>query len=127
METKKNIGVWMDHSVAHIITPGNNNELIHTIYSKFTHQEKEQSLSKSENLMHNKEQHLQIQYYNTIKDVLKNYTNIILFGPGTAKSELLNLIKIDHHFENIKTDAIQADKMTEKQQEAFVNNHFHLQ
>ena len=127
MKTTKSIGIWMDHSVAHIIDTEQDAKTAHSIHSKFTHQEKEHSLSKSESLMHNKEQHLQIEYYNQIKDVLKNYNNILLFGPTTAKNELLNLIKTDPHFEHIKIETVQADKMTEHQQLAFTKNHFQHQ
>lgn len=124
MTTTKNMGIWMDHSVAHLMEIKNDEITTNNITSSFTHQEKEHSLSKNENLMHNKEQHLQGDYYNKIKDVAKNYDHIILFGPTTAKNELLNLMKADHHFENKKIESIQADKMTENQLHAFVKNHF---
>lgn len=127
MTTTKNIGIWMDHSVAHMMELNHDKIITSIIKSDFTHQEKEHSLSKNENLMHNKEQHQQSKYYSTIKDVAKNYENIVLFGPTTAKNELLNLMKADHHFEKIKIETIQADKMTENQQHAFVKNHFHSQ
>lgn len=124
MTTTKNIGIWMDHSVAHLMELKNDEIITNNITSSFTHQEKEHSLSKNENLMHNKEQHQQAKYYNAIKDATKNYESILLFGPTTAKSELLNLMKADHHFEKIKIESLQADKMTENQLHAFVKNHF---
>ena len=124
MTTTKNMGIWMDHSVAHLMELKNDEVTTNNITSNFTHQEKEHSLSKNENLMHNKEQHLQADYYNKIKDVAKNYDRIMLFGPTTAKNELLNIMKADHHFENKKIESIQADKMTENQLHAFIKNHF---
>ena len=48
----------MDHSSAHLMEFTDTIET-KTIDSKFTHEAKEQSLDKSENLMHNKEQHQQ--------------------------------------------------------------------
>lgn len=125
MEPKKHIGIWMDHSVAHIIPLTNNTVITNRIESQFTHAEKEHSLSKNENLMHNKEQHQQAGYYKRISAELKDYNDIILFGPTTAKNELYNLLKADHHFENAKIEMKQTDKMTENQQHAFVRNHFH--
>ncbi len=127
MTTTKNIGIWMDHAVAHVMELKHDEIITQNITSDFTHQEKEHSLSKNENLMHNKEQHQQAKFYNAIKDATKNYENILLFGPTTAKNELLNLMKTDHHFKNIKVEAIRADKMTENQQQAFVKNHFKTQ
>ena len=126
MTHKENIGIWMDHSVAHLMELTNEGIVKNNITSEFTHQEKEHSLSKNENLAHNKEQHQQSKYYNKIKDAIKDYKHIVLFGPTTAKNELHNLIKTDHHFEKTKIDVQQADKMTDNQQHAFVKNHFKL-
>ena len=49
---------------------------------------------------------------------------MLLFGPTTAKDELHNLLKADHNFEKIKIDVKQSDKMSDNQQQAFVNEHF---
>ena len=97
------------------------------IESTFTHQEKEQSLSKSESLMHNKEQHQQSEYYKKLGEAIKNYESVILFGPTDAKVELFNILKADHHFDKIQIEVEQADKMTENQQHAFVREHFSKQ
>ena len=48
----------------------------------------------------------------------------MLFGPTNAKTELLNLLKADHHFDKINIETKQADKMTENQQHAFVREYF---
>ena len=58
--------------------------------------------------MHNKEQQKQSTYFNRIADVIKNYNEVLLFGPTDAKSELLNLLKTDHLFENIKMEVKQT-------------------
>jgi hypothetical protein len=57
----KNIGIWMDHSIANFIdvNPKNN----YSIKSEFTHYVKEETLNRSEVIMHNKEQQLQEVYY----------------------------------------------------------------
>ena|ERR1035437_3235763 len=125
MTTKKHIGVWMDHSVAHIMDLTNNMITTTIVESKFTHQAKELSLNnKGEYLMHNKEQNEQSDYYKKISNAIKDCEEVILFGPTTAKDELLNLLKTDNHFENVKIEVKHADKMTENQQHAFVKNHF---
>jgi len=49
----------MDHANAHLMELTVAPIASKTIDSKFTHEAKEQSLSKSENLMHNKKQHQQ--------------------------------------------------------------------
>ncbi|MEO6189799.1 MAG: hypothetical protein ABIO44_04920 [Saprospiraceae bacterium] len=124
MIIKKNLGIWMDHSNAHLMEL--NDEPIKTtsIQSKFTHEVKEESLHKSENLMHNKEQHQQSAYYKKLGDTIKNYNEVILFGPTNAKVELYNLLKEDNHFADINIQIKNAPKMTENQQHAFVREHF---
>jgi hypothetical protein len=124
MSTAKDLGIWMDHSSAHLIEFTTDPMETNSIVSKFTHEEKEQSFGKSENLMHNKEQHEQSEYYKKLGEAIKNYENVILFGPTNAKVELFNTLRADHRFEKIKIEVKQADKMTENQQHAFVREHF---
>jgi hypothetical protein len=124
MTTAKNLGIWMDHSNAHLMEFTTVPITTDIISSKFTHQEKEHSVSKSENGMHNKEQHQQSGYYKKLGDVIRKYEEVILFGPTDAKLELLNILRADHHFEKIKIEIKQGDKMTQNQQHAFVKEHF---
>jgi hypothetical protein len=124
MTTAKNLGIWMDHSNAHImaLTAGPMETTI--IESKFTHGEKQHSLGSSENLMHHKEQHQQSAYYKRLGEIIKNYEEVILFGPTNAKVELFNTLRADRQFANIKIEVRQTDKLTENQQHAFVRDHF---
>jgi hypothetical protein len=122
--TAKNLGIWMDHASAHLMEFTTDPINTKKIDSEFTHEEKEHSLEKSEHLMHNKEQHQQSAYYKNLGDVIKNYEEVVLFGPTDAKVELFNLLRADHHFEKIKIEVKQADKMTENQQHAFVKEYF---
>jgi len=113
----------MDHSSAHLIEikdDGSNNEIV----SKFTYEEKEQTEKKSEFLMHNKENHERSAYYKKLGEIIKGYTDVVLFGPTEAKTELLNLLKKDHHFDKIKIVVKNSDKLTEHQQHAFVKDYF---
>ena len=126
MKKSEKLGIWMHHSNAHIINILTDTIEKNTISSKFTHQEKEHSLSKSENLMHHKEQHQQHEYYKSIGDVIKNFNEVIVFGPTDAKVELVNFLKQDHHFDNIKIEVKNSDKMTEHQEFAFVKAHFKI-
>jgi hypothetical protein len=124
MTAKKKLGIWMDHSNAHLMEFENAASGSKTIESPFTHQVKEDSLEKSEHLMHNKEQQQQAAYYKQLGEVIKNYEEVLLFGPTDAKTELLNSLKKDHHFDNIKIEIKQADKLSENQQHAFVREYF---
>ena len=74
-----------------------------------------------------KEQHEQAAYYKQLSAIIKNYDPVLLFGPTEAKTELLNILRADHHFEKIKIEVKQTDKMTDNQQHAFVKEYFSTQ
>ena len=123
MSTGKSLGIWMDHASANVMEFAD--PMVTTVItSDFTHEAKEESINKNENLMHNKEQHEQKAYYKELGNIIKNYEEVLLFGPTNAKAELHNLLKEDHHFADIQIQVKQADKMTEHQQHAFVKEHF---
>ena len=124
MSTPKNLGIWMDHAIAHLMEFTAEPIKTTTMDSNFSHEDKEQSLGKSENLMHQKEQHRLSAYYKKLGETIRNYESVILFGPTDAKVELFNVLRADHRFAKIKIEIKQADKMTENQQHAFVREHF---
>ena len=124
MTTAKSLGIWMDHSSAHLMEFSNDSIETNIIESKFTNQQKEQTMHKGESHMHNKEQHQQSDYYKKLAEAIRNYEEVILFGPTDAKAELHNILKADHRFADIKIEVKQADKMTENQEHAFVKEHF---
>ncbi len=124
MKKTRLLGVWMDHSSAHAMTYVNDSIITETIDSAFTHQEKEATLSKSENMMHNKEQQQQGSYYKRVGEVIKNYEKVVIFGPTTAKNELANFLKEDHHFDEIEIEVKPADKMNEHEMQTFVKDYF---
>jgi stalled ribosome rescue protein Dom34 len=123
MKNTKNLGIWMDHSIANLIDL-NSAKQRRSITSEFTFDTKEDALNRSESLMHNKRQQMHEAYYKEIADVILKYDNVLLFGPTNAKTELHNYLNKDLHFKGIKITVESADKMTEKQQEAFVKNYF---
>jgi hypothetical protein len=124
MNPAKHIGIWMDHSVAHLMVPLNNGVLATTIHAKSVGQRKENSLPKSGYLVYRPTKHEQAGYYMEISTAIKDYNEIFLFGPANAKNELFNLLKNDHHFENALIEVKHADKMTDNQRHAFVRVHF---
>ncbi len=74
--------------------------------------------------MHQKEQQQHAAYYKKIGEVIKNYNEVVLFGPTDAKIELLNMLRTDHHFDKIKMETQQTDNMTDNQEHAFVREYF---
>ncbi len=127
MSAEKRLGIWMDHENAHLIEFSIDGFEKKTISSKFSHKIKEETLSKNENLMHNKEQHQQSGYYKALGEEIIHYDNVIIFGPTNAKAELHNSLKSNHLFDKIKIETLSADKMTDKEQHTFVSNYFSKQ
>ena len=122
MTKAKDLGIWMDHSNASLMEYISDPVEIRTISSQT--ESKEHSQGSSENVTNNKEQHQQSDFYKRLGETIRNYESIILFGPTNAKTELYNILKQDHRFENIKIEVKPADKMTVNQQHAFVKEYF---
>ena len=114
----------MDHSNAYLMEFTNDSFLTNRIVSELSTQEAELNHYKGEKLIHKKEQHLQISYYKKIGDFIKNYQEVVLFGPTDAKNELLNMVKTDHLFNEIKIEVENSDKMTESQMHTFVRDYY---
>lgn len=123
MELTKKIGIWMDHASADLIALNLDNKQQY-IQSKFSFDDKEEALQKGEKHMHNKENQKRQGYYMEIADEILNYGHVLLFGPTDAKLELHNYLSKDAHFKNVQIDVETTDKLTDKQKEAFVKNHF---
>lgn len=123
MKTEKKLGIWMDHAHAHLMEYADP-MVTKVVTSNSTYAEKEKTLRKSENMMHNKDQQQESEYYKVIGEAIKKYDEVLLFGPTNAKVELLNILEADQRFSKIKIEIQQADKMTENQEHAFVRDHF---
>jgi len=126
-KTAKKLGIWMDHAHAHLSECTTEKpQTIGTtmIQSKFTHDEESTTLEKSEKGMHNKEQHMQADYYKKLGEYIRNFDDVLLYGPTDAKVELLNILRADHQFDKITIETKSADKMSEHQQHAFVQDYF---
>jgi hypothetical protein len=124
MNNKRKLGIFLDHAKANIIELENESGESRTIELDFSHAEKEHSLSKSEHLMHNKEYHKQTKFFKKLEEVIRNYDEVLLFGPTDAKVELYNLLKEDHLFAKIKIEYENSDKLTDNQQHAFIRDYF---
>jgi hypothetical protein len=114
----------MDHSIAYLMEFTSDPFEIRTVESKFSYQKKMEALARSENLMHqNEDQHL-TSYYKKLGAIIKDYSEVVLFGPTDAKVELSGILSEDKGFSNIKIEIKETDKMTTNQKDAFVKNYF---
>ena len=124
MNTTKQLGIWMDHSVAHLIKLTNGSIETNTIESQPEIQADQQIVYKDESHSLNKEKGQLTAYFRKLGDLILEYDDVILFGPTEAKNELLNVLKENHLFDKIKIEVETADKMTEIQMTDFVKEHF---
>jgi len=125
MKSKKLLGIWMDHSVAHCSELINNTFITKSIESTpISLVNKEDLYYKDDSERLNKEQDKLSVYYSKLSDIILKQDKVVIFGPTDAKSELLNLIKKDHLFDKITIEAKAADKMSENQQHEFIKDYF---
>jgi hypothetical protein len=124
MKIVKKLGIEMDHSNACLIEFSTDSFEMKNIESEFSSQEKKQALSKSESLMHHKENQQLSSYYKKLAEVIKEYNEVLLFGPTDAKVELFNVLNQEEEFGKIKIEIKNTDKMTENQKISFVKEYF---
>lgn len=124
MKTKNKLGIWMNHSIAHLMESSSNALEVQTIESKFTQQKKIQALAKSESFMLAKEKQELSSYYKKISEIIKDYKRVILFGPTNAKVELFDILSEDERFMKIKIEIKNTDTMTASQKNSLVMDLF---
>jgi stalled ribosome rescue protein Dom34 len=122
MKSIKHLGILMDHSTAHIIELSDNGVVAKTIELSPSFPEQKEDLDES--LMNNKEQNQLTDYFLNLSKVIKEYNEVLLFGPSSTKTELFDHLKEDSQFDDIQINVLATDKMTDDQQEAFVRKFF---
>ena len=124
MKTVKRLGIWMDHSTAHIMELLNDKVITVTLDSTPAFPEQIENLRLDERLMHNKEKNELSDFYQKLSYIINDYSEVLLFGPTDAKTELYNQLKDNRRFEKIKFTVVSTDKMTENQQHAFLKSFY---
>jgi stalled ribosome rescue protein Dom34 len=123
MKKSKKLGIWLDHTTAHLIELKDNSTHSKTIES-FAVQGEKQQFGKDESLKHNMEQDQLSEFFKRLSAVIIDYQEVLLFGPTHAKTELYNLLKEYNHFNNVKIEIETTDNLTENQLHAYVKTHF---
>jgi hypothetical protein len=124
MKSSIQLGIWMDHSTATIMELSNGKVVSKIVESTPAFPEQIENLRLNESLMNNKEQNEQSAFYKKLSYVINDYSDVLLFGPTNAKTELFNRLKNNHHFDNKRIAVQTADNMTDNQQQAFVKDFF---
>lgn len=124
MKATKRIGVWMDHSTARLMEYTTEDYKVEKIESEIYGLDNQEGLQHSENVLHNKQNHSITAYYKSLIEKIKDYDEIVLFGPTTAKTELFNLIREEHKYDALKIETKPADKMSYDEQHVFIQEYF---
>ena len=131
---KSEVGLWIDHRKAVIMTIKNEAEMIREVRSNIDKHGKNQDEtsknannlsqgSTAEDMRDRKFDGHLTSYYNGIISQIHEADSIWIFGPGEAKVELENLLKqegLGARIVGIET----VDKMTDHQIEAKIRLHF---
>ncbi|MBK7129872.1 MAG: hypothetical protein IPM74_04785 [Crocinitomicaceae bacterium] len=124
MKTEKKIGIYMDHSHAHFISFEKSELKDFVIHREVMDESPNRSTIKPADQLMKKEQAHQKKYFEMIASELKEFSDVLLFGPTDAKIEFLHTIREKKNFNGIKFETKNSDKLTDKQQVAFVKKHF---
>src|ERR1035437_6864055 len=125
MKTIKQLGIYIDYTNAFLM------ELINKmIVSRDIEFEnnKEIAIYQDNSIKYvidnEKHHHLRSAYYLELCDIIKNYNQVVLFGPNDAKNELFNLLEFDHNFDSIKIHNENTDNLTEILMHDYVKMYF---
>ncbi|HLG02577.1 MAG TPA: hypothetical protein VI731_03215 [Bacteroidia bacterium] len=134
------VAVWMDHHMAHLIYPkgketyavestesphdkhpriegkGNDDMSYRTTAGTYA--------ANNEYKKHQIEQNELNEYYKTLRAVVANYDEILVFGPTTAGNELFNELLKDKALDGKRLWLEKTDKLTERQMIAYVRDYF---
>ena len=125
MKNFKQLGIYMDHAHAFLMELENGMILSRNIVSGWKEsEEKENKHVHSLGFHCDEKKHFQSLYYKEISEIIRHYQQVLLFGPTDAKNELHNLLKDNHLFNEVKTELVETDKLTDVQMHEFVKEYF---
>ena len=124
MKKNKQLSIWMDYSNALLMELCNHMIVSTRIAVKPLENDDEKENVLNVPIQTQEQIRHQQDYFKEISDVVINYQEVLLFGPTEAKTELLTLLKRDHHFKNIIFQLVNTNKMKEDKIHDFVVQHF---
>jgi len=121
---KKNVGLWIDHASAVLITvtgeKGENYEIMQIVSDIENHPN---SKAVADDVRQSVEIEYLNRYYDEVITVIDGAESVLIFGPGEAKGELKK--RLEHHeFNEDKIIIESADQMTKPQIVARVRDQF---
>ena len=135
----KQVGVWIDHSKAHLIGYNKGNAvLIETVDSPYESMKRYEGesddktrfspnpehASNNEYKKNNITQNELNEYFKMMEGKLQGFDDILLFGPGTVKDQMRNRLRDNKAFNGKWLSVESSDKLTENQLLAFVRDFY---
>ena len=122
MEKKKRLGVWVDHSDAHLMEFKTDIIELNTIESTFIHPDKFEEENELKRQIKSKRKHA--KFHKELSETIKYYDEVVIFGPSESKKALVDILSSDDKFSHIKIEIKDTDSLDENQQHTFVKEHF---
>jgi stalled ribosome rescue protein Dom34 len=128
-EIKKEVGLWIDHRDAFLVTITEKGEETTRLYSnievdaQFSGRSRSGGSQDAENMQDRQYTNKLEKYYDAIVGNIRNADSIWIFGPGEAKGELVKRLEsknLSQRIVGIET----TDKLTEPQIAAKVRQYF---
>ena len=120
----KQLAIFMDETNALLMELYNHMIVSRNIVFKSKDNEEFIEYNYSEPLISNDIEWHHSVYLKEISDIIKNYQQVLLFGPTKNKELLYKLLNADEHFKNIKIESIDTKKMTDFQIHNFVLDYY---
>lgn len=129
----KQIGIWIDHKRAVILTVSESGEVMRKIESGIEHLRLRGAsrsrapysaqYQKGDDQFDKKYDGYLNKYYESVIDHLRGADEVLIFGPGEAKKELKKRLEREKTCPPVK-GIFPADKLTDRQFAAKVRSHF---
>jgi stalled ribosome rescue protein Dom34 len=118
----KNVGVWIDHKKAVIVSIIDGVEEIHSIVSEMEKHVRHSGGEAEDQQEHRFSNHLR-EYYAKVISFIHNADAILILGPGEAKGEFEKRLRAESFGERV-IGVETEDKMTDHQIVATIRDHF---
>ena len=120
----KQLAIFMDETNALLMEFYNHMIVSRNIIFKSKDNEEFIEYNYSEPLISNDIEWHHSVYLKEISDIIKNYQQVLLFGPTKNKELLYKLLNADQNFKNIKIESIDTKKLTDFQIHNFVLDYY---
>ena len=125
MKSIKQLGIYLDFTNAFLMELINKQIVSRNIKFESITKEIKVNQDKKDTIAQNKVKHqIPSAYLLEICDIIRNYHQVVLFGPNEAKNDLFNLLEFDHNFDDIKIENINTGTMVESQKHDFLKEYY---